>query len=157
MPGRGGSGDDGGITPVHQRDQWRAPPWETRRRTPSRVDSDRASAPLRCQPPGSVRVLPPRCHRRRRLADLRSILCRHRSPLSALHRRHCLRTWTARARALAIDQCRCARAASVPEALCVHGRGCPNSSPPQRKRVIVKALCERSAQTTQLVEHGRRR
>jgi len=60
-------------------------------------------------------------------------------------------------RALAIDQCRCARAASVPEALCVHRRGCPNSSPPQRKRVIVKALGERSAQTTQLVEHGRRR
>ena len=60
-------------------------------------------------------------------------------------------------RALAIDQCRCARAVSVPEALCVHRRGCPNSSPPQRKRVIVKALGERSAQTTQLVEHGRRR
>lgn len=60
-------------------------------------------------------------------------------------------------RALAIDQCRCARAASVTEALCVHRRGCPNSSPPQRKRVIVKALGERSAQTTQLVEHGRRR
>ena len=44
---------------------------------------------------------------------------------------------------------------SVPEALCVHVRGCPSSSPPQRERV--KARGERSAQTTQLVAHGRRR
>ena len=81
------------------------PPRGTQSRLGSRIGAIAlAAAGLGAGAPTGTALPPPSA-----LLDLRSILCHRRSPLSALHRRHCLLTCTARAhsRHPSLKHCAC--------------------------------------------------